>query len=229
MISRRFVLAAAAACVAASAFPIRVNAQAAKPDPGQFVKVLSDRAINELAGKDLPVAERNRRFRVLLRESFDVDSIARNVLGRYWRVATEAERADYLRLFEDLIVQIYASRFAEYSGESYKIAQSRPAGTDTVITGEIVRPTATNVRVDWRVTVESGSLKIIDVIVEGVSMVVTQRDEFGAVIQRGGGKVSGLLDTMREKTASLKSEGDPSNGGGPSATALPTVPESRTE
>lgn len=229
MISRRFVLAAGAACVAASSVPLRVNAQAAKPDAGQFVKVLSNRAINELGDKDLPVAERNGRFRVLLRESFDVDSIARNVLGRFWRVATEAERADYLRLFEDLIVQIYASRFANYSGESYKIVQTRAAGTDTIITGEIIRPTATNVRVDWRVSVESGSLKIIDVIVEGLSMLVTQRDEFAAVIQRGGGKVSGLLDTMREKTAALKSEGNPSSGGGSSATALPKVPESRTE
>lgn len=228
MISRRLVLAGVAGCVAASAVPLRVNAQAARPDAGQFVKVLSDRAIKELAGKDSPVADRNQRFRVLLRESFDVDAIARNVLGRYWRVATEAERADYVRLFEDLIVQIYASRFADYSGESYKIAQTRAASGDTMIMGEIIRPTATNVRVDWRVSVESGSFKIIDVIVEGVSMLVTQRDEFAAVIQRGGGKISGLLDTMREKTAALKSEGDPP-AAGPSATALPTVPESRTE
>ncbi len=57
-------------------------------------------------------------------------------------------------------------------------------------------------KIDWRLVSENGTYKISDVIVEGISMMTTQRSEFASVVQRNGGQVRGLIAMMREKTAS---------------------------
>jgi phospholipid transport system substrate-binding protein len=170
------------------------------PEAGEFLSGLASKAIAGLTDKSIPPTERATRFRVLLTEGFDVPTIARFVLGRYWRTATEDERAEYLKLFEDFIVQSYASRFTEYAGENIRVTMSR-AGSDGEVTvyTDLVRPSGPPVKVEWRTRRESGSFKIVDVIVEGVSMGITQRDDFSAAIQRGGGKVEALITILRDK------------------------------
>ena len=67
------------------------------------------------------------------------------------------------------------------------------------MTTEIVRPNGPPVRVDWRVRKNGETLKVVDVIAEGISMLITQRDEFAAVIQNSGGKVDALIDRLRRR------------------------------
>ena len=84
-------------------------------DAGSFVSTLAQDAIDQLAAQGLSDDERGERFRKLFTDGFDVPLIARFVLGRYWRQATEAERDEYLRLFDELVVQTYARRFNEFN------------------------------------------------------------------------------------------------------------------
>ena len=87
--------------------------------------------------------------------------------------------------------------------ETLKITGSRPEGdTDGIVSSQIIRPDAPPVAVDWRVRQRGDSLKVIDVAVEGVSMSVTQRSEFASVIQRGGGQIESLLQTLRQRVGS---------------------------
>jgi phospholipid transport system substrate-binding protein len=132
-----------------------------------------------------------------------VPTIGKFVLGRYWRTATDAERAEFLKLFEDFIVKSYAVRFADYAGESFDV-QNTTGGSDgaSVVHSRINRKGAETIRVDWRVQQSQDRLAITDVVVEGVSMAVTQRSEFASVIQSKGGKVAGLIDALRAKTGS---------------------------
>jgi phospholipid transport system substrate-binding protein len=170
------------------------------PEASEFVARLAERAIEGLTEKDIPLAERTQRFRLLLTEGFDVPQIGRFVLGRYWRVATEEERAEYLKLFEDFIVHNYATRFGEYAGENLKIGgASRTAEGDVTVYSELLRPNGAPVKVEWKLRQHDSSFKITDVAVEGVSMTITQRDDFSASIQRNGGKVEGLLTMLRDK------------------------------
>jgi phospholipid transport system substrate-binding protein len=170
------------------------------PEASDFVSRLAERAIEGLTDKNVSLVERTQRFRHLLTEGFDVPQIGRFVLGRYWRVATEDERAEYLRLFEDFIVSNYATRFGEYAGENLKIgAATRTGEADITVSSELIRPNGAPVRVEWKVRQQDGGFKITDVAVEGVSMTITQRDDFSASIQRNGGKVEGLLTMLREK------------------------------
>jgi len=170
------------------------------PEASSFVSRLAERAIQGLTNKDISTEERTQRFRQLLTEGFDVPQIGRFVLGRYWRVATEDERAEYLKLFEDFIVANYANRFGEYAGENLKIgAGSRTGDGDVIVYSELIRPSGAPVKVDWKLRPEGGAFKIVDVAVEGVSMTITQRDDFSASIQRNGGRVEGLLSMLRDK------------------------------
>ncbi len=196
---RRSLLAAALALAGGAVAPALPAAAAA--DPTALIRELGNRAL-EVLGKNVGSTERAARFRQLFREDFDVPAIARFVLGRYWRVATEAEQQEFVRLFEGYIALAYANRLAEYSGETLKVVGSRPDGDASLVTSEIIRPNgAPPAKVDWRVTRADGAYKITDVVVEGVSMAVTQRSEFASVIQRNGGKVEGLLAMLRQKTA----------------------------
>ena len=170
-----------------------------------FVKLLGNDAIQMLKNKDLTQPQREAEFRRLFVKGFDVNVISRFALGRFWREATEAQRSEYQKLFEDFIVKSYAARLGQYSGETFSVKDAKAVdANDNLVESVIERPNGPPVRVDWRVRRSDGDFKIVDVIVEGVSMVVTQRQEFGSVIQNNGGKIDSLLDRLRQKNAEIK-------------------------
>ncbi|MFQ5763478.1 MAG: phospholipid-binding protein MlaC [Rhodospirillales bacterium] len=171
-----------------------------------FIRSLADQAIESLTEQQTSRDVRIQRFRRMFNDHFAVRAIGRFVLGRYWRNATAKEQREYLDLFEDLMVVSYVDRFQRYAGENLKIIQSRGESetTATVIT-DIVRPGgAKPVRMFWRVGAKGETMKILDVVVEGASMSQTLRSDFGSIIRQKKGKVAGLLEELRLKTASLK-------------------------
>ena len=195
---RRSLLTAAFVMLAGALAPAIPAAAAA--DPAAVVSNLGSRAL-EVLGKNAPQSQRVARFRELLREDFDVPEISRFVLGRYWNVATEEQRAEFVKLFEEYIALAYSTRLAEYTGETFKVTGSRPDAGGAIVSSQIVRPAgAPPVKVDWRLTGRNGAYKISDVSVDGISMAVTQRSEFASVIQHNGGQVQGLITMLREKT-----------------------------
>ena len=192
------------ALVLATTFSIGAVAQKAQADTEEFIASLGDRALQVLVVDSQSETERENAFRELLSEGFDLRLIGRYALGRYWRRATAEQRSEYAKLFEDFIVETYVARLGEYSGETLTVVSSRPDDQDTIVTSEIVREGRQPIRVDWRVRRGEGEPKIIDVVVEGVSMLLTQRDEFASVIQRSGGNVEGLLARLREKSGAAE-------------------------
>lgn len=165
-----------------------------------FVDSMAQRGIGFLSDETLTQAGQKEEFKDLLQDSFDIKTIARFSLGRYWRVASEAEKKEYLSLFEKMIIGVYSQRFGEYEGQKFEIRDVRQADeTDFIVSSFVVPESGPEIQIDWRVRYKEGRYKIIDVIVEGVSMAVTQRSDFASVIQRGGGSVKVLLDHLREK------------------------------
>jgi phospholipid transport system substrate-binding protein len=137
----------------------------------------------------------------LFHSDFDGPGIARFVLGRYWRGASEQEQQEFLKLFEDYVVFVYGTRLSSFNGETFKVRGSRTDESGTIVSTDILSPRGeAPVKVDWRLVTDHGAFKINDIIVEGISMMVTQRSEFASVIQRHGGQVGGLLAMMRERT-----------------------------
>ena len=168
---------------------------------GEFVKAAAERTFASLGGDDITDNERAERFRMLLLETFDLPKIARFTLGRYWRRASEAQRVEFVQLFEDFIVLAYSNRFKGLSKKKFRISSVRKlSGTESLVASEIVISGRAPVRASWRVRGDRGTYKVTDVVIEGISMSVTQRDEFAAVIRSSGGRVDGLLHALRKKT-----------------------------
>ena len=199
---RTLLFAVALAFVAAPA-----GADDANPAASTYMQSLGSKAIAELTDPAVPQADRQARFRALLDQHFDMSAIAKFTLGRYWRTATDEQRTEFRKLFEDFLVQSYSTRFSEYHGQGFVVAGSTTdEGGTTVVHSKIDMPSSEDIRVDWHLRAADGSFAIVDIVVEGVSMAVTQRSEFASVIQSRGG-VAGLLDALRSKNAQSASTG----------------------
>lgn len=179
------------------------TARAAKPwGPEELVRSLADSAIEVLSEDSLEPEAREARLRQLLTANFDVERISRFVLGKHWKTATDVERAEYRRLFEDYILIFYGVRLENYSGETLKIGGAQLDGDNgAVVSSEVGGPAGSLARVDWRLRRSSERWHIVDLVVEGVSLAITLRSEFDSVIRGSGGDIEGLLVKLREITA----------------------------
>lgn len=166
---------------------------------GQFISDLANKTITQLAEPEINLEERKARFRKILEEGFAVEAIGKWVLGRYWRQLDEDQQRRYLALFEDLMVDTYAPKFGDYSGEELNVLNTIELGkNDMLVRSHITTPEAQRepIKVDWRVRSKSGRFYIVDIMIEGISMGQTQRSEFASVIRNKGGKVEALLSEL---------------------------------
>lgn len=180
---------------ASSSYIVVANSALSAKD---FILHMSNDAISFLDNNGMSQSQKEAEFKKLLHSSFDMKTIGRFALGSYWNTATPAQREEYMRLFENMIVRVYSVRFNDYNGQELDVAGIREEGKDTLVTSYIVPPTGAKVRVDWRVRSKNGEHKIVDVIIEGVSMAMTQRADFSSVIQRGGGNIQVLIDHLKK-------------------------------
>lgn len=149
---------------------------------------------------DKPAGKQRREdFHDWLRDTFDLETLASLALGPYRQGATPEQIAAYNEAFADYIVVTYEARFDTFTGYSFKVGQARPMNNDDVaVRTAISDPSGNPVAVDFRVRQGDGGLQVIDVAVEGLSMLKTQRDEFSSVIQRNG--LDGLIASLKQRT-----------------------------
>jgi len=181
-------------------FMLPLSAHAGSPEASKaFIADMGSEAVSFLKDETLSMEKKKQKFRSLLNNKFDMKTIGRFALGRYWNTATPAQQKEYLKLFNDLVVKVYSSRFEQYDGQSFEVRSAKATGKKDMLVGsDIVPPNGSKVRVDWRIRDKGGNLKVIDVIIEGVSMGLTQRSDFASVIQRGGGDIEVLLQHLRK-------------------------------
>jgi len=140
------------------------------------------------------------KLNTTLSKYFDLDRIGRFVLGTYWRQADKSQQTEYLKLFRDYVVGTYAKNFDKYNGQKLTVKDVQTKGKYAMVRTYLTDNTSSQpIVIDWRVRQGDQNNKIVDVIIEGVSMSLTQRSDFAAVIERNGGKVDALLETLREK------------------------------
>lgn len=185
--------------------------QGARAEPGDeavdFINSFGERAIQVLTAAEISDQELVNRFRDLFEEGFDIPFIARSALGRFWRRTTEEQRSEYIPLFEDYIVHIYAVQFRNYSGEKFVAQSAReiPGGGYSVLS-DVVRPGGPTTKLEWAVYDVDGAQKIRDIKVEGVSMITTYRDQFANTILQSNGDVAGLIDALKQKNLQLAAD-----------------------
>ena len=163
-----------------------------------MITTLGNQAMAAIADTGMDAAKKKALFRTILTQNFDMKTIGKFALGRFWREASEAQQAQYLKLYQDMIVNVYSARFENYSGQKFNVVDHRvDDASGDVIVNSTITGKGSPVNVSWRVRPKGGAYKIIDVMVEGVSMAVTQRNDFAGVIQKGGNNVEALLTYLR--------------------------------
>ncbi len=177
---------------------VHVAAEANLEGAKGFIDSMAQRGIGFLGNEGLSEEQRAAEFRKLLNSSFDMATIGRFALGTNWKAATPAQQGEYQKLFKEMIVATYSRRFSDYKGQALEITGARADGTDVIVSSAIVPTDGQKVKVDWRVR-NKGSYKVVDIMVEGVSMALTQRSDFASTIQRGGGSVEVLLEHLRQQ------------------------------
>ncbi len=167
-----------------------LTAESAAEDPmgaEEFVRQLANDALGILNDTMLTQDERDEAFRSLLKDGFALDYVSRLVLGRHGRTASTAQMAEYNRVFPEYILRIYSSRLTEFGDEEIFVDGTAPAGKrDVYVRSQIIRPDGPPLAADWRVRRIKEKFRIIDLKIEGISMVITQRDEFLAKIASSG-------------------------------------------
>lgn len=158
---------------------------------GEAEPVLNDKSIAN--------AERTKKLRTVLSSVFDSQQMAQSMLGRYWRQADAGQRTELVGLMETYLIDVYAGRMNSIDGQvKFVIGGERAAGSRTLIDSEVHRPGSPPVSVAWQVETVNDKAVVTDIVVEGVSLVVSQRADFASII-RSQGSLDGLIKLLKQK------------------------------
>lgn len=184
-----------------AALPIVTGPAHAETPPEEaraFIEALANKAIGALSGgADLQVRE--EKVRKLLADNLDLQRMGRFVLANRWKSASQSQREEYISLFSDYVLTTYSRQLGGYSGQTFKVVDSiKLTKRDALVTTEIFQDGAPPVAAGWRVRkFKDGSLRILDVVVEKLSMVQAQQEQFNSIASRDG--VDGVIRMLRLK------------------------------
>jgi len=133
----------------------------------------------------------------IVEETFDLGEMTRRTLGPHWQSLTEAERAEFVTLFGDLLDRAYFSRIAAYNGEKITVLGDSIDGELATVRTRIVTQQGVEVPVDYRMLHRGDRWVVYDVSIEGVSLVANYRAQFNRIIQTSS--YQALVDKLRAK------------------------------
>ncbi len=192
---RAFVAGLATVVLCALAAPRPAAAQQAVAD--SFVKSFADRLVAVVNGPGGQAAKQ-QALAPLIDDSVDVPGIARFCLGRAWNRATPAQQQAYTQLFHQVLLNNISGHLGEYQGVSYTMTGSHGQGDDTLVGTLINRPNAPAANVQWVVRT-AGAPKVLDVVAEGTSLRLTQRQDYASYLNSHGGDIDALIAGMKRQ------------------------------
>lgn len=168
-----------------------------------FIERLAAHALALVNDRELSDARKEERLREMMRYSFDWDFIARFILARTWHGVHKDSQNEIVAVVQEYLIVSQVSKVGLLAGASYRLLGERAIGMneDTLVQMSVTT-TEKTFGVVWRVRHKDNNFKIVDVEIEGISMLQTQRAEFGSVISREG--LDGLLSILRKKVEAAK-------------------------
>ena len=187
--------------------PAPARAQVDLDAARSLVAEVAEQGVSDVLVSDLSHGEKIERFRALFEQHFDIPAIARFVLARHARGLDEAELARFIDLFREVNIYTWARRFKDYDGQQLVVSDALADGdhgafVDTRVEQEGNQQPMT---VRWRLRQREDGFKVVDLIVEGVSMAITYRSEYGSVISQRG-SVAALNALLEQQVERLKAE-----------------------
>ena len=178
------------------------SGQASGEGPRQVIDRTVVEVLAVLADRARLSEERRAELEALARQRFDFGTMSRLVLARNWKRFSKPQQTEFVEVFTRYLANDYGTRLDRYEQEQVEVLGERqePRGDVTVKTA-IVGGENNGALVDYRMREDKGRWKIIDVVIEGISLVANFRDQFRDVIARSGPE--GLLEKLREKNEAL--------------------------
>ncbi len=164
----------------------------------KFVKKFADEAITILNNKQLEKSEKNDQFTNLVMSAIDLNLISQFVLSKTWKSATDDQKERYILAFKKYFINSYANKLDQYSGEKIIVNGSEEAGKYVIVDTDIVREGTDTLKINlkWRLLNKNNDIKIIDLNIEGISLVIAQREEFQSFLSNNGGDLNALIEKI---------------------------------
>jgi len=190
------------AFLAAMAFAVVALAQQVTPD--QLVQKITDDVLAAIkSDKDLAAGDKQKAIKLAEEKVLpyiDFEQATRLAVGRAWRQATPEQQKRLVSEFRNMLVRTYSNAISAYQGQTLKVLPSRGGKQDpeeTTVRTQFVRAGGQPLPIDFTMHQKEGTWKVYDIVVEGVSLVMTYRSEFDAVVKQEG--IDGLIKRLASK------------------------------
>ena len=171
-------------------------------EPDVFVQSTVNRA-SKLLSEDISKEEKINQLQIIAKETVDIKGIGNYTLGSARKVLNKEEKKEYADLFEKYFLKSFSSRLAEYTNPEIDVYGKEMINDNYTIVNSTLKATSERpeIRIDWRIyTKDPENLLIRDLIIEGLSMARTQKEEFASVLNSNDGNIQELFNTLRTFT-----------------------------
>jgi phospholipid transport system substrate-binding protein len=177
--------------------PLSVHAQSTDKATA-FVKMTGDRLVAVVNGPGSASSKRTAMTQII-NSDVDVDGIGRFCLGRFWKQASPEQQKQYLTLFHEVLVTNITSKLGEYQGVTFAMGRSKPQDEEAVVSTTVVRPNNAPTAVDWIIATPATLPRIIDVVAEGTSLRLTQRQDYASYLSHNNNNIDALIAAMKNQ------------------------------
>ena len=169
-------------------------------EPNIFIQSTVNRASTALS-ESFTKEEKIRKLKNIAKETVDINGIGLYTIGKHRKKMTDKEKSEYLVLFEKYFLKTFSDRLSEYTNPKVSVNDSQKLNENYTIVSSVLVPTKerTEIKIDWRVyTKDPQNLLIRDLIIEGLSLARTQKEEFNSIIQSNNGEIDALFNSLRK-------------------------------
>ena len=166
-----------------------------------FVKKVTNEGIEDIINANVSQQVKDQRFEKLFNQALDLDFIGKFVLGRNWRTATPAQQKEFISVYRQLNVSTWSRRFDEFKGKNFTFVGTTPSNSanQIFVNTTVKMDQGEPAKVVWRVKQTGEQFKIVDIIIENVSLAITARNEYTAFIKNNPGGVEALIANLKTK------------------------------
>ena len=163
-----------------------------------FVSNFADSAIDILSDNEILEGEKNSKFTDLVMSAIDLNLISKFVLSKTWKNATDDQKERYIPAFKNYFINSYANKLDQYSGEQVEVVDAEEAGKYVIVNSFIYREGTDTLKINlkWRLLNRDGEIKIIDLNIEGISLIIAQREEFQSFLANNEGDLEKLIEKI---------------------------------
>ena len=163
-----------------------------------FVSNFADSAINILSDNEILEGEKNSKFTDLVMSAIDLNLISKFVLSKTWKNATDDQKERYIQAFKNYFINSYANKLDQYSGEQVEVVDAEEAGKYVIVNSFIYREGTDTLKINlkWRLLNKDDEIKIIDLNIEGISLIIAQREEFQSFLANNEGDLEKLIEKI---------------------------------